>query len=185
MNGDGVTHVCMLFPHIMCQSNEQRWLNKINDDIGRNGDNKLRTYCTFKNSFSPEAYVTSIMSKKHRSAMAKFRCGVAPIKLETGRYNGTPVNNRICEIMWGRSSWTLSCMWSPRMFHIYSDLCQQIINEIACSWSFHCYLNRINLYLSVSYNIVFVISKFLWYFKLLVRHKSKLIYTYYIGSCCS
>ena len=84
--------------NVMCRSNEQTWLNKINDSIGRNGGNKLRTYCTFKNSFSPEAYVTSIMSKKHRSAMAKFRCCVAPIKLETGRYNGTPVNNRICEM---------------------------------------------------------------------------------------
>ena len=30
--------------------------------------------------------------------MAKFRCGVVPIKLETGRYNGAPVNNRICEM---------------------------------------------------------------------------------------
>ena len=52
--------------NVMCQSNEQTWLNKINDNIGRNGGNKFRTYCTFKNSFSPEAYVTSMYILKAR-----------------------------------------------------------------------------------------------------------------------
>ena len=36
------------------------------------------------------------MSICHRKALAKFRCGVAPINLELLRYNGTPYNERFC-----------------------------------------------------------------------------------------
>lgn len=32
------------------------------------------------------------------SALAKFRCGVAPIKLETGRYENIAIDCRICPI---------------------------------------------------------------------------------------
>ena len=32
----------------------------------------------------------------HRSALAKFRCGVAPLKIETGRYEGLEVEERVC-----------------------------------------------------------------------------------------
>ena len=44
--------------------------------------------CTFELSY-----------KKYRSAYAKFRCSVAPINLETGRYglNRVPVDQRLCE----------------------------------------------------------------------------------------
>ena len=37
-----------------------------------------------------------VKSRTHRSAMAKFRCGVAPIQLELGRYTGQAENDRIC-----------------------------------------------------------------------------------------
>ena len=38
-------------------------------------------------------------TKKYRSAYAKFRCGVAPLKIETGRYavNRVPVEEWLCE----------------------------------------------------------------------------------------
>lgn len=38
------------------------------------------------------------MSKSHRSALAKFRCGVALIRLETERYEDIPENLRLCLI---------------------------------------------------------------------------------------
>ena len=38
------------------------------------------------------------MPRSHRSAYAKFRCGTAPIKLETGRYEGLAVEERICPV---------------------------------------------------------------------------------------
>ena len=45
-----------------------------------------------------EQYVTIITRKCYRSAYAKFRCGVAPIKIETCRYglNRVPVEQRLC-----------------------------------------------------------------------------------------
>ena len=36
-----------------------------------------------------------VMQKDHRSTYAKFRCGTAPIKLKTGRYEGLAVEDRI------------------------------------------------------------------------------------------
>ena len=43
--------------------------------------------------------VKIITQKEYRSAYSKFRCGVAPIKLETCRYglNRLPVAERVCE----------------------------------------------------------------------------------------
>jgi len=36
------------------------------------------------------------MSSSHRSAFAKYRCGIAPIRLETGRYAGLQESQRLC-----------------------------------------------------------------------------------------
>ena len=38
------------------------------------------------------------LPRKHRSALSKFRSGVAPLRLETGRYEGLEVDQRICPI---------------------------------------------------------------------------------------
>jgi hypothetical protein len=36
------------------------------------------------------------MRGKYRSAYAKFRAGVAPLRIETGRYERFEVNERLC-----------------------------------------------------------------------------------------
>ena len=36
------------------------------------------------------------MNKCHRSALSKFRCCVAPLKLETGRYENIAPEQRLC-----------------------------------------------------------------------------------------
>ena len=36
------------------------------------------------------------MSRTRRSALAKFRCGVAPLRIETGRYEMIPYEERHC-----------------------------------------------------------------------------------------
>ena len=62
-----------------------------------NGGNKLRTYKLYKNSYDTEDYVENhIMSRTRRSALAKFRCGVAPLRLETGRCERIPYDERNC-----------------------------------------------------------------------------------------
>ena len=62
------------------------------------GGNKLRTYRTFKNTYSTEPYVRIIAQKKFRSAYAKFRCGVGQINIELCRYGlaRIPVEERVC-----------------------------------------------------------------------------------------
>ena len=77
---------------------EQRWwaaLQKQEASRG-NGRNKLRFYRLFKSAYGVEEYLLTIMPKVHRRAFALFRCGVAPIRLETGRYDGVPEEQRVC-----------------------------------------------------------------------------------------
>lgn len=61
-----------------------------------NESSKLRTYRLFKSNYCTEKYLSITMPGKYRSAYAKFRAGVAPIKIETGRYEGIDVNERFC-----------------------------------------------------------------------------------------
>jgi hypothetical protein len=80
---------------------EGEWLSDVMRENARtgNGRNKLRTYRLFKTVFKTESYVKSkYMSRGLRSCLAKFRCGVAPLRIETGRYerNRLPVNERLC-----------------------------------------------------------------------------------------
>ena len=35
-------------------------------------------------------------NRQHRSAIAQFRCGILPLKIETGRYMNIPVEFRLC-----------------------------------------------------------------------------------------
>ena len=64
--------------------------------IRGNGRNKLRTYRLFKTEYEVESYCEIRLPIAHRSAFAKFRCGVAPLKIETGRYEGLAENDRLC-----------------------------------------------------------------------------------------
>ena len=43
-------------------------------------------YKLFKHVYRTEPYVVNVLPFKHRWVLAKFRCGVAPLRLETGRY---------------------------------------------------------------------------------------------------
>ena len=43
-----------------------------------------------------EQYVCKTISVCYRRALAQFRYGVAPIRVETGRYEGLPVHERTC-----------------------------------------------------------------------------------------
>ena len=64
------------------------------------GGNKLRTYRSIKNEFITEPYLSIVVHKNiDQHNYAKFRCGVAPLKIKTGRYgvNRVPVEERLCE----------------------------------------------------------------------------------------
>lgn len=57
---------------------------------------KLRTYVTFKQNVQLEPYVTMNITKQERSLMARFRCGILPLRVETGRYQNEPLQERYC-----------------------------------------------------------------------------------------
>ena len=80
---------------IMFDKYKNEWLTSIN--LTRGGRNKLRTYRTFKSAFVSEPYIKcNNLSRARKSALAKFRCGVAPLRIETGRFEGIPANERYC-----------------------------------------------------------------------------------------
>ena len=86
--------------HKVCEYFSQKWYDNISSPVGSAGigRNKLRTYATFKSSLLTETYVRVVSNRKHRSAMAKFRMEVAPIRLETSRYEGLSVEDRLCPL---------------------------------------------------------------------------------------
>ncbi|MEW8547636.1 MAG: reverse transcriptase family protein, partial [Candidatus Thiodiazotropha sp.] len=75
-----------------------KWQDDLSRDCSRQGTggNKLRTYRTFKTTYGEELYLHLPLSRSHRSAYAKFRCGVAPLRIETGRYERLELQQRTC-----------------------------------------------------------------------------------------
>ena len=75
------------------------WYKELWDDSKnpRNG-NKLRFYRRFKSNLLPEQYVKSFMPRYMRRVMAMLRCGSMPLCVETGRFNNTPLCERICNM---------------------------------------------------------------------------------------
>lgn len=57
---------------------------------------KFRTYVTFKQNAQLEPYITMNITKQERSLMAQFRCGILPLRVETGRYRNEPLHERYC-----------------------------------------------------------------------------------------
>ena len=50
--------------------------------------NKLRTYSLFKDTHNTEKYLQINLAKNERSVLAQLRCGILPLRVETGRYVG-------------------------------------------------------------------------------------------------
>ncbi|CAC5370583.1 unnamed protein product [Mytilus coruscus] len=59
---------------------------------------KLRTYRTFKSTYSTESYIKLNLKRSERSVLAHFRCGIFPLRLETGRFVGESEYQRICRM---------------------------------------------------------------------------------------
>ena len=111
---------------------ENCWRKKIDAEFARGGPdagrNKLRTYRRFIESYTTEQYVRIIIQNKYRSAYAKLRCSVAPIKLETGRYglNRVPVDQRLreeCNVVEDECHVIMYCT-------LYIDIRDQLSTEI-------------------------------------------------------
>ena len=90
------------------------------------GRNKLRTYRLFKQNVQTEPYLRILYNKKDRSALAKFRAGVAPLHIETGRYTRTPENQRFCfnchDIVESEEHVLISC-------DVYNDIRENLFSD--------------------------------------------------------
>ena len=59
---------------------------------------KLRTYVKFKERLDATDYVRYVTNRYDRSMIAKFRCGILQLHIETGRFNQVKVEDRICSM---------------------------------------------------------------------------------------
>ena len=57
---------------------------------------KLRSYIVYKQAYNTEPYVKIIHNRAHRSALAQFRSGILPLRVETGRFTSIPLEYRLC-----------------------------------------------------------------------------------------
>jgi hypothetical protein len=78
---------------------KQNWTDNLNDDkrVNPNSKNKLRTYRKFKSIFKLEPYLL-FETKQHRKLLTKFRISAHNLNIEKGRYIGTKVEDRICNL---------------------------------------------------------------------------------------
>ena len=66
-----------------------QWLTNVNNK---------HIYAQFKNQYNTEKYCNLNLKRSQRSLIAKLRLGILPIRVETGRYNNTIRQERICLI---------------------------------------------------------------------------------------
>ena len=61
---------------------------------------KLRTYIKHKKTIEFEEYLTN-EDQKGMKLLAKLRSGTNSLRIETGRYDGRQISDRICKTCWG------------------------------------------------------------------------------------
>ena len=87
---------------VKCDLNlaEEKLLLNAQDDWKANVQQKpkLRTYVKYKTSYGTADYVKFLLNKSDRSIMAKFRCGILQLHIETGRFSQTKLEDRTCII---------------------------------------------------------------------------------------
>ena len=107
-------YVDRLIEEALIRTEKLLWERELSREVAKSGreedcGNKLRTYATFKSDICREQYLLSVSDCRKRSLMFKFRSGVAPLRIETGRYEMVrkpdstkhgkmhrPVHERIC-----------------------------------------------------------------------------------------
>jgi len=97
---------------------EKTWLQCLNTKP------KLRTYCKWKSSFKVKLYINLNLQRHHRSrsVLAQLRSGfLLPLHIETGRYRGVKLEERICSFC------NMGIVETESHFFLDCDLCKQRI----------------------------------------------------------
>lgn len=65
-------------------------------NLAQHSNGKLCTYVTFKTNFGCEKYLSIISSFDLRRCLSRLRLSAHALRIERGRYQGTPRHNRTC-----------------------------------------------------------------------------------------
>lgn len=60
------------------------------------GCSRLKFYSTFNNTYEIQPYLVKITNVKERNALSKLRTSTHSLRIETGRHNSIPRQNRLC-----------------------------------------------------------------------------------------
>lgn len=109
---------------ILFEKYKNEWKNRI---LAQGIGKKLRTYKLFKSSYGTEKYLSYYIPYKYRSALAKFRCGVAPLRIETGRFERKKVEERVCfhcnNVVEDEKHVVLTCpLYADLRFNLYDEI---------------------------------------------------------------
>ena len=75
-----------------------KYRERFSDTLSTMGDGKLKIYNQIKSYHGTENYLSDIMNGNHRKAFTRLRISAHSLYIETGRYNGTDRDDRICRI---------------------------------------------------------------------------------------
>ncbi len=76
----------------LMENNEEEWKTMLYTKP------KLHTYVTFKSKLETENYISSVHNRFDISLIAKLRCGILQLHVESGRFNNVPLGDRTCDI---------------------------------------------------------------------------------------
>ena len=120
------------------------WQKEVNQREAKTGVglNKLRTYASFKTSWGLEKYILCIDHRDKRVLLSKFRIGVCPLRIETGRYESAQSTNGLKKGIHADLRYCLCCnvnnvedefhflMVCPVYMHLRSSLIAEANNEL-------------------------------------------------------
>ena len=64
----------------LCNKQNIAWKEQVSKSA------KFRTYNTIKSTYGCEKYLQVSLTRSQRSLLAQYRCGILPLKIETGRF---------------------------------------------------------------------------------------------------
>ena len=75
---------------ILINTQERNWLNQLPSKP------KLRFYTLFKNTLNVENFVKYNLTPSERSLVSQYRMGILLLAIETGRFQGVKLEERLC-----------------------------------------------------------------------------------------
>ena len=97
-----------------------------------NSSTKLQSYCIFKQDTEHEPYLNFIRLDKYKFALSRFRLSSHSLAIESGRYNNTPREERLCihcnmNTIENEYHFLLVCPF-------YADLRRKYLSPYYCRW---------------------------------------------------